>query len=128
MIGRSALVAMEKLIAVLAAKSPERSTLDELLRMIDDENSWINAGDLFDRIRHKYVQAARRNDACLAAQYDFEEVCAKSLFNFWVYGHQYSRLVGYDPDAQFWILPLALSAARAFGIDEKEIIAAVIPN
>ena len=29
---------------------------------------------------------------------------------------------------EFWIRPLALVTARAFALDEKEIIAAVLPN
>jgi hypothetical protein len=129
MIGRSPLVAMKRLIEVLAAKSPDRSTLDELLRIIDDRDRWLSAGKLFDEIRFKYNKAARRGDACLAAQYDFEEACAKSLANFGLYVMaQDTPSCGFDPDAPFWILPLALAAARSFGIDEKEIIAAVLPD
>ena len=128
MIGRSPLDAMKRLIVVLAAKSPDRSTLDELLQMIDDKPRWTSARELFERIRQKYVQAARRGDDCLAAQYDFEEVCAKSLCNFGVYVHGDSVRGAFDPDAPFWILPLALRLARRFGIDEKEIIAAMLPD
>ena len=40
-----------------------------------------NAHALFDRIRQKTLVAERAGESDLAAQYLFEEICAKTLYN-----------------------------------------------
>jgi len=111
--------AMKRLITLFAEHSSDRSTLDELYRMIADWDTWHEAHDLFQRIRFKTLEAGRRGDRGLEAQYCFEEVCAKTLYNLT------GRPAPFDPDSPYWIVPNALATARHLGIDERDIVAIV---
>ena len=72
---------MRRLIEMFAARSRDRSTLDELHRMIADDSTWPGAHDLFQRIRRKTLAAEQRRDELSDCQYVFEEVCAKTLYS-----------------------------------------------
>ncbi len=107
---------MSRLVEVFSARVEDRSTLDELHLMIGDEEAWYGAHDLFDRIRGKTLVADQRDDVRLAAQYFFEEACAKTLFNL-------SGIdTPFDEDSPYWVVPAALGLARRLNIDESEII------
>jgi hypothetical protein len=105
---------MLRLVELFAARVDDRSTLDDLHRMIGDEDSWHKAHDLFDRVRRKSL-AADRSDLQTIAQCNFEEACAKTLFNLT------DTDAPFDEDAPYWVVPQALRLARRLGIDEIEI-------
>ena len=105
-----------RLIEVFAVRSQDRSTLDELHRMIGDRSSWHKAHELFQQIRQKTLAAERRKDELAECQYLFEEVCAKTLYNLT------GRPAPFDADSPYWIVPNAMSLARRMGINESEII------
>jgi hypothetical protein len=111
--------AVKRLVALFAAHSSDRITLDELHQMAGDRGSWKRAHDLFQRIRHKTLNANRRGDAKLEAQFGFEEACAKTFYNLGGYS------APFDADSPYWIIPNALAAARHFEIDESEIVRAI---
>ncbi len=106
---------MKGLIEVFAARSRDRSTLDELHAMIGNRHTWDMAQGLFQRIRQKTLAAQKRGDKCAECQYLFEEACAKTLSKLT------GRPGGFDPDSPYWIVPTALSLARRMSIDESEI-------
>jgi hypothetical protein len=93
----------------------DRSTLDELHRMIADEDLWHEAHDLFDSIRSKALAADAKRDAKRSAQYLFEEVCAKTLFNLT------DTDMPFDKDAPYWVVPAALSLAQALGVNTAKV-------
>lgn len=111
--------AMKRFIEMFAARTTDRSTLDDLHRMIADRGTWHKAHDLFQYIRLKSLDASRRGDARLEAQFCFEEVCAKTLYNLT------GRPAPFDLDSPYWIVPNALAAARHLGIDEREVVAVI---
>lgn len=94
----------------------DKETLRRLIELANDRSRRKQAKALFDEIRHKNLAAGRRNDHLAQAQYDFEEICAKTLYNM-------SREPApFDPDSPFWVLPLALELGRALGVvDAGEI-------
>jgi hypothetical protein len=106
---------MKRLIEMFAARSRDRSTLDELHRMIADDSTWPKAHNLFQRIRQKTLAAEQRRDELSDCQYLFEEVCAKTLYNL------SGESAPFDADSPYWIVPNALSLARRMRIDESEI-------
>ena len=110
---------IKRLGEIFIARTSDRRTLDELHRMIGERGTWHKAHDLFHRIRLKTNEAHRIGDASLEAQFCFEEVCAKTLYNLT------RRPAQFDPDSPYWIVPNALMTARLLGIDEREIIAVV---
>jgi hypothetical protein len=114
------LEAMTKLIELFAARSRDRSTLDELRAMIGDRHTWDTARGLFHRIREKTLAAEKRGDKPAECQYLFEEACAKTLSMLT------GRPGGFDPDSPYWIVPNALSLARYMSIDESEITRIVV--
>ena len=107
---------LKSLIELFAFRSRDPSTLMELHRMLSDRTSWHAAYDLFDRIRKKNIDHAKAHaDLALLAQYQFEEACAKTLYNLT------GRPAPFDADSPYWIVPNALSLARRLSIDESEI-------
>ncbi len=104
-----------QLVDLFAKRCTDRSTLDELRRMVEDKGSWHKAHDLFTRIRRKNLEAQRRQDEQANCQYCFEEVCAKTLYNL------SKSSAPFDADSPYWIFPNALSLARRLGIPEGEI-------
>jgi hypothetical protein len=118
--GAGILEAMTRLIEIFSEKSKDHSTLDELNALIKDRSTWHQAHQLFLRIRRKNTEAARRNEPQLVTQYAFEEACAKTLYNLC------SQPAPFDPDSPYWIVPNALATARKLGIDDGEIISAIM--
>ncbi|HET6325681.1 MAG TPA: hypothetical protein VFG04_13460 [Planctomycetaceae bacterium] len=90
----------------------DQRTLLELEKMAADDKRWGGAHDLFDRIRRKRNAATK---PLLDYQYSFEEICAKTLFNL-----SYPRSdAPFDDDSAFWVVPFAISFARASGVYER---------
>jgi len=111
--------AMTKFVEMFGARTTDRSTLDELQQMFAHRGTWHKAHDLFQRIRLKNLEASRRGDVRLEAQYCFEEVCAKTLYNLT------GRPAPFDADSPYWIVPNALATARHLGINERDIVTIV---
>ncbi len=62
------------------------------------------------------LAAEQHNDQLALAQYNFEEICAKTLYNMT------GEPAPFDPDSPFWVLPLALDLGQMLGIaDAGEI-------
>ena len=84
--------------------------------MIDNTNSWPQAHKLFQEIRHKNLEATKKKNKVLEAQYCFEEVCAKTLYNL------SGASSPFDADSPYWIVPNAIAFAQYLKIDETEVI------
>ncbi|MBE7159206.1 MAG: hypothetical protein INR62_12375 [Rhodospirillales bacterium] len=115
------LTAIRLLLDLFLASCQDRETLQQLRHMVDHESEWVRAHDLFARIRRKTLAAESADDHAADCQYLFEEVCAKSLYN----------LSGcsdpFDEDSPFYILPCALSLARALSIPDTTITHLAVP-
>lgn len=90
----------------------DSSTLDELKTMISDRQQWRRGRELFQRIRQKTLDAARRRDKTAECQYLFEEVCAKTLYNL------SGGPAPFDQDTPEWIGHNASKLAQRLGVDE----------
>jgi hypothetical protein len=106
---------MKRLIEAFSVHIQDRSTLDELHRMIDDPSSCHKAHDLFSCIRKKTLDAVKRKHARASRQYSFEELCAKTIYNLT------NTDAPFDNDSPYWIIPQALLLARQLGVDEAVI-------
>jgi hypothetical protein len=116
------IVAMRRLLEWLAPRCSDHSSIDELLGLLSAERTrWQHAHSLFDRIRHKTLDAAGRGDKVLEAQYGFEEVCAKTIYNLSGYP------APFDADSPYWIIPNAVTMARELHISDSEILKAIAP-
>ncbi len=110
---------MRQLLLLIASATNERSTLDEVLHLSEDRVRWREAHALFNRIRLKTLQANRDDDPVLSAQYGFEEVCAKSLYNL------SGQPAPFDAHSPYWVIPNALKAARQLGIEPTRVLSIV---
>ena len=109
------LTAIRSLLDLFLASCPDRETLQQLRHMVDHEEEWIHAHELFDRIRDKTLVAERAGDQAAACQYLFEEACAQSLYNL-------SDCVDpFDEDSPYYIIPHALSLARSQSIPDTAV-------
>jgi hypothetical protein len=90
----------------------DKETLRQLITLVNDKSRRRQAKALFDEIRRKTLAAERRNDQLALAQFAFEEICAKTLYNIT------REPAPFDPDSPFWVLPLALELGRMLGVTD----------
>jgi hypothetical protein len=115
--------AMQNLIAVFAPRCADRTTLSELSEMIvQGRAEWQRAHQLFQRIRQKTLAAGRSGDSVREAQYLFEEVCAKTLYNL------SGGDAPFDAHVPFKIVPNAIAFARQLNIADSEVVQAIMPR
>lgn len=112
---------IQSLARLFHSHCADTDTLEQLDRMTDDRGSWLRSRQLFDAIRAKNLKAERRGDRKAAAQYCFEEVCAKTLYNLTM------QSAPYDPDTPYWIVPNALSFAKELGLSPNDVVAIINP-
>jgi hypothetical protein len=93
-------------------RSEDKETLRKLITLANDKSRRKQAHALFSEIRKKTLAAERRNDQLALAQYAFEEICAKTLYNIT------GEPAPFDPDAPFWVLPRALKLGQMLGITD----------
>jgi hypothetical protein len=113
---------LQGLVDLFLARCTEKSTMEELKELLSNQDRWIKAHELFDRIRRKYLDADKCKNSLLASQYYFEEICAKTMFNLT------STDAPFDADSPFFVIPIALSFARDLGIADEEVIRIVAPR
>ncbi|TIT20603.1 MAG: hypothetical protein E5W70_20640 [Mesorhizobium sp.] len=112
---------MQSLIRLFCLHCADKETLEQLDQMIEDRGSWPKARSLFEAIRLKNLKAEQRSDRRAEAQYCFEEVCAKTLYNLAM------QPAPYDPDTLYWIVPNALTLARELGLSPMDVVVITDP-
>jgi len=113
---------IQNLLDFFAGYCTERTTLDELRQLLPEHDHWQKAHDLFQRIRRKTLDATKQENRLLEAQYLFEEVCAKTIYNL-------SRHdAPFDPDSPYRIVPNAFALARRLRVDDREIVQIIAPR
>ena len=110
---------MKRLIELFAPHVQNRGSMDKLLQMIDGTINPSHAHQLFSGIRGKTNTAAGRGDMVALRQYEFEEICAKTIYN--VTGNA----APFDPDSPYWVIPHALWLAKELRIDRADVLAIV---
>jgi hypothetical protein len=113
---------LQGLIDLFLVRCTEKSTMEELKELLSNQNRWVKAHTLFDRIRRKTLDAVEHKNKLLASQYSFEEICAKTIFNLT------DTNAPFDADSPFFVIPIALSFARALGIADEEFIRTIAPQ
>ena len=102
----SIIAAMLEMLATFEEVCKDRTTLERLIGMASDRGKWRGAHALFQEIRQKTLKAEKRGDALALAQYAFEEICAKTLYNL------SASPAPFDADSAFWVVPLAVELGR----------------
>jgi hypothetical protein len=112
------LAAMSSFARLFRPYVEERATWQEVEAMIRDESTWQGAHALFDRIRIKTLSVQEGDDK-LNCQYSFEEICAKTLYNF------SDPVDPFDVDSPFWVIPLALRFSRFLKLPDSAVLDAI---
>jgi len=106
---------IRSLLSLFIEHCEEKSTLSELVAVLQERNRWPEGHKLFQKIRSK-LKKVESADTKLETQYLFEEICAKTIYNL---SHSSAP---FDSDSPYWIIPNALSLAKVLGLPESAII------
>ena len=110
---------ISKLLGLLAPQCTDRETLDWLCHAATDRGKWGAANGVFNQIRSKALKAERSGDSTALAQYLFEEICAKTLYNL------SGATAPFDSDSPYWVLPNAIAFARQIGVPDAAVLGSV---
>ena len=107
---------LQRLVDLLGPHCDDRSVLDLLVStaLIDDEGE--SARELFDQARAKTLKYPKEQHPARGAQHEFEEICAKTIYNL------KRGPAPYDPDSPYWIVPNALTLSSALGLPSSKVV------
>jgi hypothetical protein len=114
------ITAMLSPLTFFEGRCEDKETLRKLITLANDKSRRKQAHALFYEIRNKTLAAERRNDQLAVAQYAFEEICAKTLYNI---THEPAP---FDPDSPFWVLPRALKLGQMLGVTDAGVISPLL--
>ena len=123
-----AATAIEEMATFFLPFCADGSTMAELKAMAGDKGKWRKGHELFRRIRSKTLRADASENVVLQAQYSFEEICAKALYNMSLPERPFSSSLPapFDEDSPFWVLPLAVQFARVLGIEDPYSVSSTL--
>lgn len=110
------------LLKLFEANVPDKESNKAVLNLVQNNEQWKNAHDLFDKIRKNNLKAIKNKDSIKETQYCFEEVCAQSIYNLT------QPADPFDSDSPHWIIKNALSLAYKVGLPAEDVINIVAPN
>lgn len=102
--------AMKDLFDVFEPLCDDAESLQALSAMASNLGRWRDANMLFQGIRQKTLAAEKEGDELRLAQYAFEEICAKTLYNL------SGSPAPFDADSAFWVIPLATQLGAKLGM------------
>ncbi|MDB5702108.1 MAG: hypothetical protein JWL66_2307 [Sphingomonadales bacterium] len=114
------ITAMLEMLAVFGSACKDVETLDGLSKIASDRGKWVEGHSLFQDIRQKTLRAEKRGDPLAMAQYAFEEICAKTLYNL------SGSAAPFDADSAFWVVPLGVALGRELGFDDPSQVTALL--
>jgi hypothetical protein len=112
--------AMLEMLAVFESACKDGDTLRRLSAMASNSGKWREGHALFQEIRQKTLKAEKREDGLALAQYAFEEICAKTLYNL---SHCPAP---FDADSAFWVVPLGVELGRRLGFTEPSQVTSLL--
>jgi hypothetical protein len=106
---------LDALISLFEPHCADTGTMRELRALLHKESDWPTAHYLATRIRSKTISAIKTSNAKSEAQFYFEEMCARTLYNM------SNPKKPFEPDSAYWIIPMALKLARTLEIDSRKV-------
>ncbi len=94
---------------------PDQESNRLVWKFCEEKHRWIKAHGLFTTIRDRNLKAVREENKLREAQYCFEEVIAKTLFNL-------TRPdAPFDPDSPYWVIKYALRLAKLLNLPAEKV-------
>ena len=116
---------VEDIVALLRlfdAHALDRETHGWVSALASDQSKWPDAHRVFEQVRGRTLAAIKAKDVRREAQYMFEEICLKSLYN------ETAARDLFDSDSPHWIIKCAIDLARQVGVPVERVIAVVAPD
>jgi hypothetical protein len=110
------------LLRLFEGHVPDRETYSWVVALAASPSEWPDAHRVFDRVRHRTLAAIEAGDRLREAQYMFEEICLKCLYNMT------PAQDPFDSDSPHWIIKCAIGLARRVGVPVQQVIAVVVPE
>jgi len=104
------------LLKLFRGRVPDPESNAWVLALAENQKKWVEAHNLFDRIRYRMLAADSSKDRVRARQYGFEEICLKCLYN------ETATEYPFDSDSPYWIFKSAISLSRAVGVPDQAVI------
>ncbi|WP_292953218.1 MULTISPECIES: hypothetical protein [unclassified Neptuniibacter] len=104
------------LLDLFEAKTPDKDSNRLVWKFCNEKHRWIKAHGLHSTLRDRNMKAIKQGDKVKEAQYCFEEVVAKTLFNLT------RSSAPFDPDSPYWVIKNALSLANALEIPSEKVV------
>jgi hypothetical protein len=105
-----------KLLRLFADRVPDAESNGWVVEVASDEDRWHDAHNYFDKVRNRNLEAITEKDAVRQAQYYFEEMCLKSIWN------ETDTHAPFDSDSPYWVVPSAVNLARALGMVDATVL------
>lgn len=105
---------IRELCEFFASRCDDRRTLDELATAASNRAQWHRGRILFENARGKSLKNEGQS-ALLEAQFRFEEICGKTLYNL------SGNAAPFDADSPYWVVPNAIKLARELGVSDSEV-------
>jgi hypothetical protein len=116
---------VEDIVALLRLFEPhvmDHETHAWVSALAADESKWPDAHRVFDRVRDRTLAAIDTKDVQREAQYMFEEICLKSLYN------ETAARDPFDSDSPHSITKNAIDLARQVGVPVQQVLEIVAPE
>lgn len=104
------------LLDLFESKVPDKDSNRLVWKFCDEKERWINAHGLHSTIRERSLKAIKQGNKIKEAQYRFEEVVAKTLFNLT------KATAPFDAGSPYWIIKNALVLAKALDIPTEKVV------
>lgn len=104
------------LLDLFESKVPDKDSNRLVWKFCDEKQRWIKAHGLHSTLRDRNLKAIKQGDKVKEAQYYFEEVVAKTLFNLT------RSSAPFDPDSPYWVIKNALTLAKALEIPAEQVV------
>jgi hypothetical protein len=98
----------------------DKQSLQALRAMASNRGHWRDAHGLFQGIRQKTLAAEKRGDELRLAQFDFEEACAKTIYNL------SGAPAPFDADCAFWVIPRAIRLGAKLGLERPDQVSPLL--
>jgi hypothetical protein len=114
------ITAMRGLFDVFEPLCENKQGLQALSAIASNRGRWRDAHKLFQGIRQQTLAAEKKGDELRLAQYAFEEICAKTLYNL------SGAPAPFDPDSAFWVIPLATQFGAKLGLTHPAQVSSLL--
>jgi hypothetical protein len=109
-----------QLLRLFVGHVPDPESASRVAELATTTARWSAAHAVFDEVRTRLLAAIEIKDRLRAAQYSFEELCCKALYNATEPDDPF------DPSSPFWVPGAAFELARAVGLPCEAVAAALL--